>query len=74
MQISPVKRLLLMLPWLLLCQACAEVAPWERGVLAKEDMSITPNPNLTHIRDHIFTSREAAQGGPSASGGGCGCN
>ena len=58
----------------LLCQACADVAPWERGNLAKDEMSLDPNPNLSHIRDHIFTSREAAQGGRGGSGGGCGCN
>lgn len=58
----------------LACGACAEVAPWERGNLAKSDMAIDPNPHLNHFRDHIFTSREAAQGGRNASGGGCGCN
>jgi len=53
---------------------CAEVSPWERGNLAKKDMTITPNPNLTHFRDHIFNSKEASQGGHGGSGGGCGCN
>lgn len=65
--------LYLALAWLG-CQGCAEVAPWERGVMAKDIMSLDPSPNLNHIRDHIFTSREAAQGGRSGSGGGCGCN
>ncbi|MCQ8117263.1 DUF4266 domain-containing protein [Methylomonas sp. WSC-7] len=37
-------------------------------------MAITPNPNLSHIRDHIFTSKEASQGGHAGGGGGCGCN
>ncbi|WKJ88999.1 DUF4266 domain-containing protein [Methylomonas montana] len=55
-------------------QGCAGVSPWERGNLAKQEMAITPNPNLTHFRDHIFTSKEASQGGHSGSGGGCGCN
>ena len=58
---------------LALCQACA-VAPWERGALADDKMALDPYPNVSHIRDHIFTSREAAQGGRSSSGGGCGCN
>ncbi|QWF72571.1 DUF4266 domain-containing protein [Methylomonas paludis] len=53
---------------------CSEVAPWQRGNLAKPNMALDPNPNLTHIRDHIFTSREAAQGSRVSSGGGCGCN
>lgn len=55
-------------------QGCAEVSPWERGNLAKESMAITPNPNLTRFRDHIFTSKEASQGGHGGGGGGCGCN
>lgn len=55
-------------------QGCAEVSPWERGNLAKRDMALNPKPNLNHFRDHIFTSKEASQGGHSGSGGGCGCN
>ncbi|MBD9356879.1 DUF4266 domain-containing protein [Methylomonas albis] len=58
----------------LVFQGCAEVSPWERGNLAREDMSISPNPNLTHFREHIFTSKEATQGGHNGGGGGCGCN
>ncbi|WP_317963768.1 DUF4266 domain-containing protein [Methylocaldum szegediense] len=56
------------------CQGCTSVAPWERGTLAKEQMSITPDPNLTRLRDHIFSSKEASQGGHGGTGGGCGCN
>ncbi|WAR46474.1 DUF4266 domain-containing protein [Methylomonas rapida] len=58
----------------LLAQGCSKVSPWERGNLAREDMSINPNPNLNRFRDHIFTSKEASQGGHSGAGGGCGCN
>ena len=65
---------LLLLTGLIGSQGCSPVAPWERGNLAKEEMALDPNPNLSHIRDHIFTSREASQGGASGSGGGCGCN
>jgi len=65
---------LLLLAGLIGSQGCSPVAPWERGNLAKEEMALDPNPNLSHIRDHIFTSREASQGGASGSGGGCGCN
>jgi hypothetical protein len=59
---------------LLVCMGCSTVAPWERGNLAKKEMGINPAPNLNSFRDHIFTSKEAAQGGHSGSGGGCGCN
>lgn len=59
---------------IIVCQACTELSPWERGTLAKKEMAIDPNPHLNHFRDHIFTSREAAQGGRTGLGGGCGCN
>jgi hypothetical protein len=53
---------------------CADVSPWERGNLAREEMSLSPNANLNKFRTHIFTSKEASQGGHGGSGGGCGCN
>lgn len=59
---------------LLLCQGCSPVSPWERGNLAKDEMSINPTPNLNSFREHIFTSKEASQGGHGGAGGGCGCN
>ncbi|QSA97033.1 DUF4266 domain-containing protein [Methylococcus sp. EFPC2] len=55
-------------------QGCAEVKPWERGNLAREEMALDPYPALNKFRDHIFTSKEASQGGHGGSGGGCGCN
>ena len=58
----------------LLSTACSPVAPWERGNLAKDEMAIDPNPNLSNFRSHIFTAREASQGGHIGVGGGCGCN
>lgn len=56
------------------CQGCVKVQPWERGVLAKPEMSTNPNPTISNIRDHIFSSKEASQGGHGGTGGGCGCN
>jgi len=53
---------------------CATVAPWERGDLARPEMAARPDPALARLRDHVFTSREAAQGGGAAAGGACGCN
>lgn len=55
-------------------QGCADVKPWERGNLAKEVMALDPYPSLNQFRDHIFTSKEASQGGHGGGGGGCGCN
>jgi hypothetical protein len=53
---------------------CADVQPWERGDLAKPQMALTPNPTNSAMRTHAYVSREAASGGDSAEGGGCGCN
>jgi hypothetical protein len=50
------------------------VSPWERGNLAKRNMSITPNPARSSLRAHVFDSKEASSGGSGAVGGGCGCN
>ena len=52
---------------------CAAVAPWERGHLAKPQMALDPHPTQSTFREHIYRGREAAGGGSSASGGGCGC-
>ncbi len=59
---------------LLPLSACQSVKPWERGILAKPHMAIEPEPGLAGMRRHIFFSKEAASGGSSVGGGGCGCN
>ncbi|TAN48935.1 MAG: DUF4266 domain-containing protein [Methylococcaceae bacterium] len=57
-----------------LCLAgCTTVAPWERGLLAKPHMALEPNHAQHALRGHAYGSREAAAGGDSAAGGGCGC-
>lgn len=52
---------------------CADIAPWERGNLAKPNMALDPFPVQSAMRAHTYGSREAAAGGDSAGGGGCGC-
>lgn len=53
---------------------CAGVAPWERGVLAKPQMALDPNPLQTGTRMHNYGSREAGAGtNAGGGGGGCGC-
>ncbi len=52
---------------------CAAVEPWERSVLAKPEMALDPHPLQSKINTHVYNSREAAMGGDSAGGGGCGC-
>ncbi len=58
---------------LLYLSACS-VSPWERGNLAREEMAITPFPQQSALREHVFESKEASSGGVVGSGGGCGCN
>jgi len=50
------------------------VEPWERDVLAKDEMQLTVDPVEAAIDDHIYFSKEASSGGRGFGGGGCGCN
>jgi hypothetical protein len=50
------------------------VKPWQRDVLAREDMRLDANPLDAAIDDHMYFSKEASSGGRSFAGGGCGCN
>lgn len=50
------------------------VEPWERDILAKEEMQLTADPVEAAIDDHIYFSKEASSGGRGYGGGGCGCN
>ncbi|MEQ1484440.1 DUF4266 domain-containing protein [Methyloglobulus sp.] len=65
-------RMLLLTPMIILV-ACTTVQPWERGNLAKPHMALDPYPLQSALRAHNYGSREAAAGGNSAQGGGCGC-
>jgi len=50
------------------------VEPWERDILAKEEMQLVTDPVEAGIDDHIYFSKEASSGGRGFGGGGCGCN
>jgi hypothetical protein len=52
---------------------CATVAPWERGILARPEMSPDAHPACNAYRRHVYSSREGASGGDSGTSGGCGC-
>jgi hypothetical protein len=53
---------------------CSTVQPWQRGDLARAEMALDPDPLLATYRQHVEFSKEAASGGASLGGGGCGCN
>jgi hypothetical protein len=59
---------------LALCAGCANVAPYQRGHLARPDMAMEASPGMTRAMERTFVAKEAASGGASVGGGGCGCN
>ena len=60
---------------LLLC-GCSGlgVQPWDRDVLARDDMQLVSDPIEAATDEHIYFSKEASSGGSGFGGGGCGCN
>ncbi len=58
------------------CAGCSSmgVEPWERDVLAKDEMQLVTDPLEAATDDHIYFSKEASSGGRGFGGGGCGCN
>jgi len=63
--------LILFLP---LAGGCATVKPWQRETLADPIMQPSRNPVAAGQLEHVYLSREAASGGTTVGGGGCGCN
>ena len=53
---------------------CAPVAPYQRGYLARPDMSLEESAGTAKALEKTFAAKEAASGGGSVGGGGCGCN
>lgn len=48
--------------------------PWEKGTLARPEMSMAGDNLEQRFDEHIRASKEAASGGSGVGGGGCGCN
>ncbi|MDB5354254.1 MAG: lipoprotein [Phycisphaerales bacterium] len=59
---------------LALTGGCTQVKPWQRGTLADPIMQADRDPLGSALLDHIYFSREAATGGRTVAGAGCGCN
>lgn len=70
------KRLILLSLIIAAVTGCSEmgVKPWERDILARDDMALQSDPMDSAFDDHIYFSKEASSGGQSFGGGGCGCN
>lgn len=56
------------------CAMVQPVQPWEKGVLAKPEMSFEGDRLDANFTEHTYFSKEAASGGAGVGGGGCGCN
>lgn len=56
------------------CAVIEPVQPWQRGDLARAEMAFEPDPLQAAYRRHVEFSKEAASGGTTLGGGGCGCN
>ncbi len=51
-----------------------QVQAWERGHLAKRQMSLDVDPLDSRFVQHTYSSKESTSGGYGVGGGGCGCN
>ena len=60
----------------LAASACSSmgVEPWDRDIMAKEEMQMPTDAIEAALDDHIYFSKEASSGGRGFGGGGCGCN
>jgi hypothetical protein len=58
----------------LVLAGCTHVAPYERGYLARPDMALDGSLGTSRAMEKIHPAKEAASGGASVGGGGCGCN
>ncbi|MDE2371347.1 MAG: DUF4266 domain-containing protein [Burkholderiales bacterium] len=56
------------------CSTVQPPQPWQKGDLARPEMSLNSDPLEARFSAHAYFSREAASGGASVGGGGCGCN
>jgi len=61
----------------LLLAGCSAIVPpqaWEKGALAKPEMSMGGDALEQRNALHVYASKENASGGAGVGGGGCGCN
>jgi hypothetical protein len=74
--VLPKINLLILIGGAALASGCSSIGvkPWQRDVLAREEMQLDANPLDAAIDDHMYFSKEASSGGRSFAGGGCGCN
>lgn len=59
---------------LALVAGCSTVEPYQRAWLARPDMGFEVMVGTAKALDKTYPAKEAASGGGSVGGGGCGCN
>jgi hypothetical protein len=70
------RKLLLFVIAVVVC-ACAEVRPWQRGLLASPALQFEHDPYAAGQETSIWEIIEGASfktGGPGSAGAGCGCH
>jgi hypothetical protein len=74
--VNVMKKIIFLLLSISLLSACSSlgVKPWERDILARDDMALESAAMDGAFDDHIYFSKEASSGGKGFGGGGCGCN
>ena len=48
--------------------------PWQKDLLARDEMRLDGDPLEQRFQQHIYSSKENSSGGAGVGGGGCGCN
>lgn len=56
------------------CSLVAPVSPWQKGHLARPEMTFEGDVLESKFLEHAYQSKENASGGLGVGGGGCGCN
>jgi hypothetical protein len=59
---------------LLAAAGCTTVQPYQRAQLARADMAFDASPGNMRALEKTYGAKEAASGGASVGGGGCGCH
>jgi hypothetical protein len=59
---------------LVIAAGCTAVPAYQRGFLARDDMALDAHPGMAKALERTYSAKEAASGGASVGGGGCGCN
>ena len=74
MRITAILFLLFLSSCSLMKPMVTQVKPWERDVLARENMQVNSDELFQLMDEQIYYSKEASHGGLGVGGGGCGCN